>query len=231
MDELLEKWDIPAEIYELQLGKRADVIEKEINVNGVVFHIPYLTDKHLYVLWKCHWPDCHNCCEKQLKLPLVKEDIETLTRKLGYRSEAEFVTNETMISTINQRRHSGKLLTTLTMISLKRKKEETDQDADSVIACRFLNSSGCTLHPDKPSVCWIYPFVPSTVVENGRVVVHARFHFTGNCPGFYLDETVNDMLPLLEEYSKKIFEYSMAFGRTLRENYGCSSKMQIHPSF
>lgn len=229
MDELLEKWDIPVEIYELHMGRRPDAIEKQIKIGRVIFHIPYLAREKRYVLWKCLWPDCHNCCQKQLKMPLVKEDLQLLRKELGYSSQSQFLKNETMISTVQQRRHSGKLVNTLTMITLKRKKDETDEDANSVIPCRFLNDTGCALHPNKPSVCWIYPFSPSTVVDaKGRVVVRARFHFSGNCPGFYLDQKIDSMLPLLDEYSRKIFDYAMAFRRTLREKYGSSSKILMN---
>jgi hypothetical protein len=50
--------------------------------------------------------------------------------------------------------------------------------------------------------------------------VHATFQFTGDCPGFYLDRSIDGMMPVLQEYSAKIYNYNMAVSRTARENYG-----------
>jgi hypothetical protein len=56
--------------------------------------------------------------------------------------------------------------------------------------------------------------------NKGRPVVHATFQLTGDCPGFYISRNLDDMKPVLEEYSKKIYNYNMAISRTTRENYG-----------
>ena len=90
--EILSKnWSIPQEIYDLHLGRRNDVVDTIVEVNKVIFHIPTLVDDSLYVLWRCMWPDCHNCCERQGRLPLAKDDIEIIAKKMGYVSKAEFI--------------------------------------------------------------------------------------------------------------------------------------------
>jgi hypothetical protein len=98
LDLLSKKWKIDPRIYDLHIGKRDDVVDTAVNVNGVIFHIPTLTKDKVYVLWKCLWPDCHNCCERQGRLPLTKDDIKTIAKKMGYDSKADFVKNETRIS-------------------------------------------------------------------------------------------------------------------------------------
>ena len=35
------------------------------------------------------------------------------------------------------------------------------------------------------------------------------FKFTGDCPGFYLSKTIDDMLPVLNDYSFKIYNYNI----------------------
>ena len=69
LDLISKKWNIDSEVYDLHIGRRDDVADTIVNVNGVLFHIPTLTKNNLYVLWKCLWPDCHNCCERQGRLP------------------------------------------------------------------------------------------------------------------------------------------------------------------
>jgi uncharacterized protein len=66
----------------------------------------------------------------------------------------------------------------------------------------------------------MYPFIP--YLENdsyGRSTVHALFQFTGNCPGFYLEKSLETMMPTLKEYSTKIYDYTMAYVQTEREKY------------
>ena len=63
IDNLSKNWNIEKAIYDLHLGRRNDVVDTTIKVNQVVFHIPKLSNDNLFVLWKCLWPDCHNCCE------------------------------------------------------------------------------------------------------------------------------------------------------------------------
>ena len=222
LDLLALKWKIDPKLYDLQTGGRDDVIDKPLNVSGVVFHIPLLLKDNLYVLWKCLWPDCHNCCERQGRLPLTKDDIKKISKKMGYSSEPEFLKKETLVSTWQEQGTLGNIITTLTMISLKRRIDERPDQDGTPLSCRFLDDKGyCDIHPDKPGVCWLYPFASWLEANaNGHPVVHATFQFTGDCPGFYLDGSVDSMMPVLEEYSGKIYSYNMAVSRTTRENYG-----------
>lgn len=222
LDQLAKTWKIDPKLYDLQVGLRNDIIDTTLNIGGVIFHIPTLSRDELYVLWKCLWPDCHNCCERQGRLPLTKDDIATITKKLGYKSQAEFVKNETRISSWQEQEAFGNIITTLSMISLKRKKDEREEDDGTPLRCRFLDDKGyCGIHPDKPGVCWLYPFASWLESDrNGRPVVHATFQFTGDCPGFYLESTLDSVIPVLQDYAAKIYSYNMAVQRTTRENYG-----------
>ena len=221
LDLLATKWPVDRKLYDLQVGRRDDVVDAPVQVGGVIFHIPTLTRDNLFVLWKCLWPDCHNCCERQGRLPLTKDDIALLTKKLGYESKAEFVKNEARTSTWDQE-GAGDVITTLSMLSLKRQKDERDDQDGTPLRCRFLDDNGyCGIHPDKPGVCWLYPFASWLESDrHGKPVVHATFQFTGDCPGFYLEKSLDSVMPVLEEYAKKIYDYNMAVSRTTRENYG-----------
>ena len=88
------------------------------------------------------------------------------------------------------------------------------------------------IHPEKPGVCWLYPFASWIESDKGRPIVHATFQLTGDCPGFYASKSLDDMMPILKEYSKKIYEYNMAVSRTTRENYGSINivNLQKHES-
>jgi hypothetical protein len=59
--------------------------------------------------------------------------------------------------------------------------------------------------------------------DKGKPVVHATFQLTGDCPGFYSSKYLDPMMPILMEYSKRIYEYNMAVSRTTRENYSSIS--------
>jgi len=77
--ELLEKdWDIDSVIKDFHLGRRDDVSENSIKIGDVVFHIPFLTKIKKFILWKCYWPDCSNCCTRQGRLPLTSDDLITI---------------------------------------------------------------------------------------------------------------------------------------------------------
>ena len=102
IDNLSKKWNIEKPIYDLHLGRRSDVVDTTIKVNQVTFHIPKLSNDNLFVLWNCLWPDCHNCCEKQGRLPLTKDDLYNLKSKLNYESINEFLDQETRISSWNE---------------------------------------------------------------------------------------------------------------------------------
>jgi uncharacterized protein len=222
LDRISKRWTIEQQVYDLHLGKRDDVTDFAVNIDGVVFHIPTLTRDNLYVLWKCLWPDCHNCCDRQGRLPLTVDDINTIAKKMGYESKSKFIRNETVISSWQEHEAFGNIITTLSMLSLKRKEDEKEDDDGTPISCRFLDEKGyCGIHPDKPGVCWLYPFASWLEADSrGRAVVHATFQLTGDCPGFYVSPSVEDMMPILKEYSKKIYDYNMATSRTIRENYG-----------
>ena len=98
------------------------------------------------------------------------------------------------------------------MLSLKRKKDEKPEEDGTPLRCRFLDGEGyCGIHPDKPGVCWLYPFASWIEADaRGQPAVHATFQFTGDCPGFYLDGSIDSMIPILEEYSTKL--YSLQYG-------------------
>lgn len=225
LDLLSQKWTIDPRLYDLQTGRRTDVADTPFSVSGVVFHIPKLEREGLYVLWKCLWPDCHNCCERQGRLPLTKDDLVLLSGRLGYGSQSEFLRKETQISTWQEQETVGNLITTLTMISLKRKGDETPEDDGKPIRCRFLNDEGaCNVHPDKPGVCWLYPFASWLEADSrGMPVAHAAFQFTGDCPGFYLDSSIDSAMSMFREYAPRIFEYNMGVSRTTRESFGAVS--------
>ena len=60
--------------------------------------------------------------ERQGRLPLTKDDISRIAQKVGYTSKAEFVRDETTISSWQEEEPFGNVITTLTMLSLKKKK-------------------------------------------------------------------------------------------------------------
>src|SRR5881628_3949595 len=137
LDLLARKWKIDPKLYDLQTGRRDDVVDTPINVGGVVFHIPTLSKDRLHVLWKCLWPDCHNCCERQGRLPLTKDDISLISTKMGYDSESEFIKKETTISSWNETSTMNNVITTISMISLKRDAKETEEQDGKPLPCRF----------------------------------------------------------------------------------------------
>ena len=184
---LSNDWFVDPIIKNFILGNRSDVTDFAIKVRDVVFHIPYLTNDASYILWKCYWPDCHNCCNRQGRLPLTSNDLVTISTRLKYQKVSDFIKNETNISTWQENALSGNSATTMTMINLKRKKDESIEEDGTHISCRFLDEKGyCGLHPARPGVCFLYPFSSWLENERGRARVHATFQFTGDCPGFYL---------------------------------------------
>jgi uncharacterized protein len=233
LDRISKRWTIEQQVYDLHLGKRDDVTDFTLNIDGVIFHIPTLSRDNLYVLWKCLWPDCHNCCDRQGRLPLTVDDIHTIAKKMGYESKSKFIRNETVVSSWQEHEAFGNIITTLSMLSLKRKGDEKEDDDGTPISCRFLDEKGyCGIHPDKPGVCWLYPFASWLEADSrGRAVVHATFQLTGDCPGFYVSPSVEDMMPILKEYSKKIYDYNMATSRTTRENYGSINMVDLKKDY
>lgn len=205
------------------LGRITSVSDYPVKVRDVIFHIPYLTDEKKFILWKCFWPDCHNCCDRQGRLPLTSDDLITIGKGLKYQKTSDFIKNETLIATW---REAGPTSTDtiMTSINLKRKPDETEADDGTHISCRFLDKEGaCSIHPDRPGVCYLYPFSTWLENDNGRARVHSTFQFTGDCPGFYLSDTLDPMKDVLKEYSVTIYDYNMKYTRTTREGFSLTS--------
>ncbi|MCH8975314.1 MAG: YkgJ family cysteine cluster protein, partial [Thaumarchaeota archaeon] len=94
---LLEKnWDIDPVLKDFELGKISDVADYPIKVKNVLFHIPFLLKEKKYILWKCYWPDCHNCCDRQGRLPLTSDDLITIGEGMKYQKTSDFIKNETL---------------------------------------------------------------------------------------------------------------------------------------
>ena len=221
---LLQKnWDIDPILREFMLGKITDVSDYPFKVKDVIFHIPYLVLEKKYILWKCFWPDCHNCCDRQGRLPLTSDDLITIGKGLKYQRPSDFIKNETITTTWNDIAPSGQVIT-MTTINLKRKIDETEQEDGTHISCRFLDEKGgCSMHPDRPGVCYLYPFSTWLENEKGTARVHATYQFTGDCPGFYLSDDLQLMTQELKDYSKIIYDYNMSSSRTMRESFGSVS--------
>ena len=221
---LLQKdWDVDPILRQFMLGKITNVNDYSIKVKDVIFHIPYLASEKKYILWKCFWPDCHNCCDRQGRLPLTSDDLITIGKGLKYKKTSDFIKNETITTTWNDSSPSGQT-TTMTTINLKRKNDETTQDDGTHISCRFLDEKGgCSMHPDRPGVCYLYPFSTWLENEKGMARVHATYQFTGDCPGFYLADDMQQMKQELKDYSKIIYDYTLSSSRTMRENFGSVS--------
>ncbi len=221
---LLQKdWDVDPILRQFMLGKINNVSDFPVKVKDVVFHVPYLDSEKKYILWKCFWPDCHNCCDRQGRLPLTSDDLITISKGLKYQKTSDFIKNETITVTYQEQGPSGQS-TTMTTINLKRKTDETPQDDGTHISCRFLDEKGgCSMHPDRPGVCYLYPFSTWLENEKGMARVHATFQFTGDCPGFYLSENLEEMKKEFQEYSKIIYQYNMSSSRTNRESFGSVS--------
>ena len=222
--ELLKKdWDLDPIIQDFMLGKITQISDFTLKVKNVVFHIPFLPKENKYILWKCFWPDCHNCCNRQGRLPLTSDDLIQIGSGLKYQKTSEFINKETLIATHEEPPPSGGI-SVMTNINLKRKEDETESDDGTHMKCRFLDDEGaCGIHPDRPSVCYLYPFSTWAQNDKGRARVHATFQFTGDCPGFYLDKSLDSMKEILEEYAMTIYEYNMKSGRTLKDGFGSLS--------
>ncbi len=221
---LLQKdWEVDPILRKFMLGKINNVSDFPIKVKDVVFHVPYLNSEKKYILWKCFWPDCHNCCDRQGRLPLTSDDLILIGKGLKYQKTSDFIKNETLTVTYQEQGPSGQS-TTMTTINLKRKTDETTKDDGTHISCRFLEEKGgCSMHPDRPGVCFLYPFSTWLENERGMARVHATFQFTGDCPGFYLSENLEEMKEEFQEYSKIIYQYNMSSSRTNRESFGSTS--------
>jgi hypothetical protein len=53
--------------------------------------------------------------------------------------------------------------------------------------------------------------------------VHATFQFTGDCPGFYLADSMDSMNEILQEYSEIIYDYNFKSSGTTRDGLGSIS--------
>ncbi len=222
--QLLEKnWQIDPILKDFMLGKCENVSDYPVKVKDVIFHIPYLTNEKKFILWKCFWPDCHNCCDRQGRLPLTSDDLITIGKGLKYQKTSDFIKKETLIATWQEAGPTS-TNTIMTSINLKRKSDETEADDGTHISCRFLDKEGaCSMHPDRPGVCYLYPFSTWLENDNGRARVHSTFQFTGDCPGFYLSETLDPMKEVLKEYSVTIYDYNMKYTRTTREGFSLAN--------
>jgi len=220
---LLEKnWSIDPVLKEFQLGKITDVADYQVKVKDVVFHLPYLNSEKKYILWKCYWPDCHNCCDRQGRLPLTSNDLITIGKGLKYQKTSDFIKKETIITTWKESAPNQE--TIMTTINLRRKEGEIPSDDGTHLSCRFLDEKGsCSIHPHRPGVCYMYPFSTWLENEKGKARVHATFQFTGDCPGFYLADSIEPMKEVLKEYSTIVYDYNMKSTRTWRENFGSVS--------
>ena len=141
-----------------------------------------------------------------------------------------YYSNNILITIISSVGFFGNIITNLTMISLKRKTDENEEQDGTPLKCRFLDGSGsCSLHPSKPGVCWLYPFASWLESDSaGRPVPHATFQFTGDCPGFFVADSLDPILPILKDYSHKIYDYNMSVNRTGRETYGCINFINLN---
>lgn len=224
LENLSKKWTIDPIVRDVHLGLRSDIQDYLLKLNQITYHIPYLSDTSDFVVWNCLWPDCHNCCEKQGRLPLTTKDVSVISKDLGYPNRTSFLKKETYVATWESAAatstHDSELITTLTMLNLKRTQSEGEADNGRQIACRFLNENGsCMINSSKPGVCWLYPFFSWSQNENNRLSIHASYQLTGDCPGFFLTKNLDDYIPILKSYSEIIYNYTMNVNTTLREGF------------
>ena len=143
LENLSKNWKIDPVVRDIHLGLRADVNDYLLKVNQVIYHIPFLSETSDFLVWNCLWPDCHNCCEKQGRLPLTCKDVSLISKDLGYSNRTDFLKKETYITTwentaASSSRQGSQIITTLTMVNLKRKQNEVEEDNGKPITCRFF---------------------------------------------------------------------------------------------
>jgi Fe-S-cluster containining protein len=224
LENLSKDWKIDPIVRDIHLGLKSDVKDYHLKINQVTYHIPYLSETGDFLVWTCLWPDCHNCCEKQGRLPLTFKDVSAISNDLGYSNRTDFLKKETYITTWENTTASSQkgsqLITTLTMVNLRRKENEGEEHNGKPITCRFLSESGsCRINSAKPGVCSLYPFYSWSQNENNRVSVHASYQLTGDCPGFVLTKSLDDYIPILTKYSEIIYSYAMNVNTTIREGF------------
>ena len=66
-------------------------------------------------------------------------------------------------------------------------------------------------------------FLHGLKMKKGLARVHATYQFTGDCPGFYLADSLDPMKEEFKEYSKIVYDYNMKSNRTMRENFSIVS--------
>lgn len=224
LENLSKNWKIDPIVRDIHLGLRSGIKDYHLKINQVTFHIPYLPETSDFLVWNCLWPDCHNCCEKQGRLPLTFKDVSTISKDLGYSTPVDFLKKETYITTWENAAPStqkgSQLITTLTMVNLRRKDNEEEKDNGKPIKCRFLREGGsCSINSSKPGVCWLYPFYSWSHNDKNRLSIHASYQLTGDCPGFSLTKSLDDYIPLLTRYAEIIYSYAMNVNTTIRKGF------------
>jgi uncharacterized protein len=125
---------------------------------------------------------CFNDCCRDLTQLLTPYDIIRLKNHLGL-SSSVFLDRFTL-------RHAGPQ-TGLPIVTLK--------PQDPILRlCPFVTSSGCSVYPDRPSSCRIYPLIRSVsrVGRTGEIIVRYMLIREPHCKGFEnrLSRTVEEWI-------------------------------------
>ncbi len=118
---------------------------------------------------------CFNECCRDLNQFLTPYDIVRLKQNLGMKS-SEFLKKYTV-------RHNGPE-SGLPVITFK-------PDPDSGHACPFVTPQGCSVYPDRPASCRMYPLARAIVKsrETGEVTEHFALIREPHCKGFNCTRT------------------------------------------
>ena len=147
---------------------------------------------------------------------------------MKYSKTSEFIKNETLVATWSEPPSAGQREIVMTSVNLKRKEDETIEEDGTHVKCRFLDDKGgCSMHPSRPGVCYLYPFSTWLVNKSGNAKVHAAYQITGDCPGFYLADKPEQMHDegVFDDYAKIIYNYNMSSNRTMREGFGSADML------
>ena len=147
---------------------------------------------------------------------------------LKYSKTSEFIKNETLVATWSEPPSADQREIVMTSVNLKRKEDETIEEDGTHVKCRFLDDKGgCSMHPARPGVCYLYPFSTWLVNKSGNAKVHAAYQITGDCPGFYLADKPEQMHDegVFDDYAKIIYNYNMSSNRTMREGFGSADML------
>jgi len=68
--------------------------------------------------------------------------MSLISNKMGYETVSKFIKNETTVSSWNESSTMNNVITTISMISLKRKENETEEQDGKPLSCRFLDEGG-----------------------------------------------------------------------------------------